>query len=378
MTRHIKGQFTEGTDQSTLRFAHFSGLQSRMTFSYMWVTCVTVLLLLGLYTALLTGMIEYTLSQEKGSHGTLYFPSLTTYPLQGAFVLLILTVLIAPLVGGLFGTLTMRGVIQRVHHLVWVTTQIADGHYTQRVTVSANDELGQLEQQFNRMAEQLAENIEQRQELFGKNARLAERTRISRELHDAISQDLFSLRMLMAGLLMELPTDSDLQPCIATVEQTLTNMVHEMRALLLELRPIQLDQSGLVTALEKLAATYRARLAITVKTSIVSVPLAANIEHALLRVAQEALTNAVRHADATEIVLSLTPQEDLIVLTITDNGKGFLVGESSVQHGFGLHFMQERIQELRGNFRIETVPKQGTQIRVCFPCFSTLKRVEKE
>lgn len=367
MSEMIDRKNTGALHQEKFHFARFSGLQSRMTFSYVWVTCVTMILFLCLYTILLTGMISYTLSQEGESNSVLYFSRITSYPLQGAVVLLILTLVVAPFIGGLFGTLTTRGLIQRVQRLVWATTQIANGHYTQRVSVSLHDELGQLELQFNRMAEQLAENIAQRQELVGQYARLAERTRISRELHDAISQDLFSLRMLTSGLRMALPESSELQPQIAAVDQAITSMVHEMRALLLELRPIQLDELGLGAALEKLAATYSARLAIKVKTTIVAVPLAAHVEHTLLRVAQEALTNAVRHAEATEITLSLLPQEGHILLTITDNGKGLSTDSSDTDHGFGLSFMQERIQELHGTFRIETMPDQGTQIIVCLP-----------
>src|SRR5258708_8632225 len=272
MTRQTERQSTEGTDKSRSRFVRFSGLQSRMTFSYVWVTFVTVLVLLCLYTVLLTGMINYTLSQEQ-ARSTIHFPPLSTYPVQGALVMLILTVLLAPVIGGLFGMLTTRGVIQRIHHLPWPTTQIANGSYGQRVSVSANDEIGQLEQQLNRIAEQLADHIAQPQKLAEQNARLAERTRITRELHDAISQDLFSLRMLTDGLQTLLPADSDLQSPIAAIEQTTTNMIREMRALLLELRPIQLDGLGLAAALEELAATYRARLEMIVMTSIVSVPL---------------------------------------------------------------------------------------------------------
>jgi signal transduction histidine kinase len=310
-------------------------------------------------------MINYTLSQEKVSLHS--FSSITTYPLQGALVLLILTLLLTPVVGGLFGTLTTRGLIQRVRYLIWATTQVTNGYYTQRVSVSVNDELGQLEQQFNRMAEQLAENITRRQELVEQNAKLAERTRISRELHDAISQDLFSLRMLTTGLHMALPATSDLQPRIAAVEQTVISMIHEMQALLLELRPIQLDQFGLAKALEKLAATYSARLAINVKATITAIQLTTKVEHTLLRIAQEALTNAVRHADATEIRVSLIPQEDQVVLTITDNGKGLPEGGSDKKYGFGLQSMQERIQEIKGDFKVETSQNHGTQVIVCVP-----------
>src|SRR5712692_8390506 len=116
-----------------------------------------------------------------------------------SFDFLRLLLLVTP-VGIFFGWITTRSLVRRVQQLVTATTQFADGDYTQRVDSGYADEIGQLERQFNQMAEQLVENISRRQQLAEQNARLEERSRISRELHDAISQDLFSLRMLADGL----------------------------------------------------------------------------------------------------------------------------------------------------------------------------------
>ena len=247
------------------------------------------------------------------------------------------------------------------------TTLFADGNYEQRVSVTRKDEIGQLEQQFNRMAEQLLESIAQRQKLAEQNARLSERSRISRELHDAISQDLFSLSMLAGGLQTALPHDSPLQTQVTTLGATTTNTIREMRALLLELRPLQLEDLGLAEGLKELATSYTTRLGITVNTEITSVQLNVKAEHALLRISQEALANAVRHANATTITLSLVPLEKHVTLTISDNGSGFNPDESKIQHGLGLRLMQERVQELNGTFTLQSAPGQGTCICVCLP-----------
>src|SRR5215469_1494025 len=164
----------------------------------------------------------------------------------------LLLVLVIP-IGVLFGRVTTRRLVQRVQQLVLATTRFAGGDYTQRVVPTQQDEIGQLEQQFNQMAEQLAGNIALQKQLAEQNARLEERSRISRELHDAISQDLFSLRMLADGLQEATRAGSsrtDLRPHIALLEQTTSSMTREMRALLLELRPTQLDELGLVGALQ--------------------------------------------------------------------------------------------------------------------------------
>src|SRR6266487_3090249 len=88
-------------------------------------------------------------------------------------------------IGAIFGVLTTRGLIRRLHRLVNATAQFADGDYTQRVPVTKRDEIGQMEQQFNSMAQQLVESMEQRQILIEQNARLEERTRIEQELRTA-------------------------------------------------------------------------------------------------------------------------------------------------------------------------------------------------
>lgn len=278
-----------------------------------------------------------------------------------------LVLLITTPIGGLFGLLTTRGLVRRIRHLAEATTNFAGGDYGQRVQVSRQDEVGKLEHHFNQMAGQLIESTNQQQELAGQNARLAERARISRELHDAISQDLFSLRLLAYGLQDALPAGSEFQTQVTTLERTTSRMISEMRALLLELRPTQLEQSGLAEALRDLAASYSERLAITVTTDIAPATLQPEAEHALLRVAQEALSNAVRHAHASQITLALTPVEQGVSLMVCDNGEGFAFEASQKQHGLGLGSMQERIHELHGTFSLQTAPGQGTEIRVHLP-----------
>ncbi len=279
---------------------------------------------------------------------------------------LILLVIMAP-IGGLFGLLTTRSVVERVRRLVAATTQFAAGHYEHQVSVRRGDEVGQLEAHFNQMAQQLAASIQERQTLAEQNARLAERARISRELHDAVSQDLFSLRMLAFGFHEALPADSQLHPQIDTFEETTTRMIREMRALLLELRPAQLEHLGLADALNDLAVAYSSRLGIKVTATVTPVALSVPAEHALLRIAQEALSNAVRHAQATEVTLALEELEQRITLSVTDNGRGFLFQEAHRPHGLGLRSMQERIQELHGSFTLRTNPGQGTQVVVSLP-----------
>jgi signal transduction histidine kinase len=287
-----------------------------------------------------------------------------------------LLVVVTP-IGVLFGWIATRGLVGRVQRLVLAASKFAGGDYSQRVESRHRDEIGQLERQFNQMAEQMVENITRRQQLAEQNARLEERSRISRELHDAVSQDLFSLRMLADGLQEAARAGSsaaDLRPQIAELEQTTGNMTREMRALLLEMRPTGLADHGLVGALRELAHAYSTRLGITVTTDITpdapNAPdgtLDVKTEHALLRIAQETLANAARHSGASLISLRLASDGAAVTLTVTDNGEGFAAREGDGRHGLGLRIMQERVAELHGTFDLTTAPGQGTRISVCLP-----------
>ncbi len=307
--------------------------------------------------------VQAPIRSLHASFVTLLYPS----PILGTVFLAGFLLVVAPLLGGLFGTMTTRGLVRRVQTLGAATAQVTDGDYAQRVSVGRDDEIGHLEQHFNRMAAQLAESLSARQELAAQNARLGERARISRELHDAISQEVFSLRMLADGLQAALPADSALQPQITALEQTTSSISREMRALLLEMRPLQLEDQGLAEALEELASVYRTRLGLTVTTSITPAPLTPQAEHTLLRIAQEALTNAVRHGHASSITLNLHPQQDTVIFTITDDGQGFEPTAQGTSPGLGLRLMQERIAELNGTFEIQTMPGRGTCVSIGLP-----------
>jgi NarL family two-component system sensor histidine kinase LiaS len=303
------------------------------------------------------------------------------YPLSflGSIITLGMIVLVMPLVGGIFGTLATRRLVRRIETLVAATRGVARGNYTERVDAGHGDELGQLERHFNRMAEELDESLRQQQALAEQNARLAERSRISRELHDAISQDLFSLRLLANGLLTSVAQDSAAHRHLVTVRQTTARMTRTLRALLLELRPPELEHLGLAGALEALAALYRARLGIAVTTRLAPVTLSPAQDHALLRISQEALANTARHAEATAVSVDLDIHDDGIRLQVCDDGRGFVPdtangGETTdaaeppeVPPGLGLRLMRERVQELGGTLALESVPGQGTRLTIWLP-----------
>lgn len=283
--------------------------------------------------------------------------------LQAGVVLLLLTL---P-VGVIFGVLTTRGVVRRLRRLGSTTAKLADGDLSQRVAPGTSDEVGQLERDFNNMAERLQAAVSHERALAEKTARLAERSRISRELHDSISQDLFSLSLLAGGLDKALPADSPVRSEVRALAETVDSANREMRALLLELRPTTLEEKGLVPALEELVSTYAARLGIKIDADLHPVRMAPAAELAALRIAQEGLANAVKHAQAKTISLSLHPNGAGAQIAIKDDGRGFDSSMNGSGSGLGLRLMRERVEELGGSLVIGTAAGQGTVITATLP-----------
>jgi signal transduction histidine kinase len=201
----------------------------------------------------------------------------------------------------------------------------------------------------------------------GSQARLAERTRIARELHDSVSQQLFSLNLLAGGMRRALPPESELRRQAESMERTVDRTMREMRAMLLELRPVGLEDAGLVAALDELCLAYEARLGIRVSADVDDVRMDPPVEHAVLRVVQEALANAARHGGADEIELSVAEVQGHVVVAISDRGRGFDTAHVGQRHGLGLDLMRERVTELGGSVDVVSAPARGTTVRVRIP-----------
>jgi signal transduction histidine kinase len=286
----------------------------------------------------------------------------TLAPLLGAGAIFLL---VTVPVGVLFGMLTTSGTVRRLRRLAAGTVGFAAGDFSQRVPESGSDEVGQLERHFNSMAGRLSDSIAEQRALAERNARLAERSRISRELHDSISQDLFSISALVGGLRKALPADAAVQPQLETLGRTVGSTIQEMRALLLELRPTALEEKGLVPALNDLCEAYEVRVGVQVRRELEPVALGPAGEQAMFRIAQEGLSNAVRHSEADRIELLLRRSGEDAELTVADNGRGF--DRTASTHGLGLRLMAERVRELGGSLAIDSGIGNGTRLRVLLP-----------
>jgi signal transduction histidine kinase len=197
---------------------------------------------------------------------------------------------------------------------------------------------------------------------------LEERQRIARELHDSVSQALYGIGLGARTARAQL--DRDPANAVEPVEYVLSlaeGGLAEMRALILELRPDSLEREGLVSALSKQAAALRARHGLEVETVLGDEPdLPLETKEGLYRVAQEALNNTIRHAQASHIRLELRQEEGGIVLALEDDGIGFDPRGEYPGH-IGLHTMRERVAKMGGTIQITSAQGEGTRTCVALP-----------
>ena len=199
-------------------------------------------------------------------------------------------------------------------------------------------------------------------------ATLEERQRLARELHDSVSQALYSIGLAANAARLLIDRDppqaaAPLDYLIALTEAGIT----EMRALIFELRPESLEQEGLIAALEKQAAALSARHRIAVHADLGTEPvLPLETKEALYRIGQEAMHNVVKHARAKRVEIRLTVEPDKVTLRVADDGKGFAVDGAFPGH-LGLRSMRERAARLDGAIEIISAPGEGTCVRATLP-----------
>jgi signal transduction histidine kinase len=193
----------------------------------------------------------------------------------------------------------------------------------------------------------------------------AERSRLARELHDAVTQTLFSASLIAEVLPRLWVKDPERgQQQLEEVRLLTRGALAEMRALLLELRPEALTRAKMDDLLGQLgrAMTGRTGVPVSVRADV-QCQLPAEVHVSLYRIAQEALNNAAKHAEASSVAVQFECQAGLATLSIRDDGRGFDVGDVSPGH-FGLGIMKERAASVGANLDLRSALGQGTEVRV--------------
>jgi signal transduction histidine kinase len=288
---------------------------------------------------------------------------------------------------GICLAMLLTGILTRpIHHLVQAANRIREGEFETRAEVYSNDEIGRLAVAFNQMAEALGRY---RQAVDAKEkARLSlierivqaqedERKSISRELHDHFGQSLLALLLeVQSGCKYHLSRCENAQvpgSLCFNIEKTIRNIIEEVHRLAWGMRPSILDDYGLESALARHIEEVSKNAGLQIDFQFISPDglqrLPIRIEVPLFRIAQEAITNIIRHAKAHLASVVMLRQIHEITMLVEDDGQGFDMGmvKEKDDQCLGLMGMRERVNLLGGSFVIEAGQGEGTRIRIRIP-----------
>ncbi len=194
---------------------------------------------------------------------------------------------------------------------------------------------------------------------------LAERQRLSRDIHDTLAQQFTSIIMHLSAA--RLGDSAAIQTHLQQVEQAAREGLDESRRIIWDMRPKQLEDTTLVESIDGVAVRWSVENRVLMKTAVTGtlLPLNPPIETALLRITQEALHNIKKHAQAQHVNLTLSYMPDLLILDVADDGLGF--DTTLAGRGFGLKTMRERAEGLGGTLSIESELGKGTAVAVSLP-----------
>ena len=232
-----------------------------------------------------------------------------------------------------------------------------------RVRVDGGPAIVSLAQTFNEMLDRL----ESERRDSARRALLVqegERQRIARELHDEVGQTLTGVMLQVEGLAGVIP--DELQVQLDELRETARHGTEEVRRIARRLRPEALEELGLQSALAALAAAFGEQAQLRIERRLEpGLPLSEEQELVVYRIAQEALTNAARHAGATEVRLHLERADEGVILTVRDDGVGLPPGAFRSSHG--IRGMRERAMLIGAQLTITAVPVGGTEVKLSVP-----------
>ncbi|GAA0596249.1 two-component system sensor histidine kinase LiaS [Virgibacillus siamensis] len=299
----------------------------------------------------------------------------------GIFIFILLYCLIGVVISFYAGFKTGGEMKERLDYLSGLITQFANGNYHSKIYFNENDEITRIGNEMNELGGKLQNQVKSLQRMadekadFAKSAHKAavieERQRLARDLHDAVSQQLFAITMMSEASLRQLEID----PAVAKeqlqdVAESALKAQTEMRALLLHLRPVHLSGEPLRTGIKKLIDELMEKTAMGFNVVIDDeLDLSDTVEEHVFRIIQEALSNTLRHSKATDVTIEASVRSKELFVHISDNGAGFNVKEDTGRKtSYGLKTMRERTEELGGTFAIRSTKGEGTYIDLRIPC----------
>ncbi|GAA0133555.1 two-component system sensor histidine kinase LiaS [Paenibacillus sp. YSY-4.3] len=281
----------------------------------------------------------------------------------------------------IIGYIAGQRIQRRLDSLHLNMLQVAKGNLSVRMPDTADQTFSGVYQEFNNMTEavekkmkllqQFGEQEVVEKEQAAEKAVLEERRRLARDLHDTVSQQLFAIHMAASSLPKVLELNEAQAQIVLDQLIQMSNMAQkQMRALIAQLRPMELVGKTLAEALDQWFPDYCRQNGLRgMKDMDLQGALSEAKEHQLFLIVQEAMANIVKHSGAKLVSLSLREGPRQVVLSISDDGQGFFSNGAQKQGSYGLTTMKERAEKLGGNVEIISKPGAGTTIRVHIPKF---------
>jgi signal transduction histidine kinase len=287
---------------------------------------------------------------------------------------------------------TTRAVVRPAQQLTLAVERIGRGDLDSPIQVTARDEFGVLADRFELMRQQISSayeaveeanrvlesRVKERTTQLGNllrriiTAQESERKRLARELHDETAQTLGALSIALGRAAESLPADSDIpHDQLAKANEMVRMLIEDIRRIIVDQRPLILDDLGLIPALRWYSESRLSDIGIETSFTVDGRRdrLPPHIESVLFRIVQEATNNVARHADAKHVHISITSRRDTVRIVVSDDGKGF---DSDVAPGaneghLGLAGMGERVDLLGGEIVIRSRPGEGTTVSIEIP-----------
>ena len=239
--------------------------------------------------------------------------------------------------------------------------------------VAANKLMKKMLDEGKRAEEKITKSRERLRNLSGRLQSLLEeeKTRISREIHDELGQSLTALKLDLSLIRRSLDSDglAEQSAKVHEIERGVIRILRMVRKISTELRPGILDELGVTAAIEWMAKDFQNRTGIGCKVTIQAMDKISDTVRAtaIFRIVQEALTNVMRHAAASQVNVSLVKKDDTLIVEVRDNGIGIMEGRIYDSKSLGLIGLRERVLLLGGEAVIRGKPGEGTLVRVTLP-----------
>ena len=279
-------------------------------------------------------------------------------------------------------SLSVRRALAPLNEILDGIARIEAGDYGARIARCATRELNQIGQALNHLAAALTEQIAKQRELLHRlqDAQESERRRLAHELHDEFGQRLTAMQVDASYVLKQSAGQAALQACAQAMYDNSGSILSQLRGLLAQLRPygLQDDEENDIALEEALRELVRQRqsrgeggLDCRLRADLKGYALAPRLAVAVYRIAQEALTNAMRHANATQVSIEVSIDEDKreLIMSVTDDGRG-LPDEATrlpALNGLGLAGIRERVLANQGQLQLLRAQPRGLELRVSFP-----------